>query len=653
MSFLAPWTALIAAAAAVPLLVLLYFLKLKRRELAISSTLLWKRAVQDLQVNAPFQRLRRNILLLLQLLALLAVLLALARPVWLSGGGPGRRYVLLIDRSASMNAVNADGRSRLDEAKRQAKVMVESLRGKFSWSLADRSDQAMVIAFDDHAKVLCNFTSDKRQLIGAIDAIAPADGGSSLAEAVTVARAFAQSPGEDANNRTAVEAAELVLLSDGKIRDLDEVVAGPDQVQFHCVGQQADNVAVVAMRARRSYEKPDQVAVFTSIANYAATSVQCDLQLSVDGNIRSIRPIEIPARMQEKGKTVPGEVSVSFSLTHPGSAVLEARVLKRDALASDNAAWSILPPPKKLHVLLVTADSPALRAALGACGLAGLDEMTPAEFDALDSAKPESLDAYDVVVLDGHAPAKLPRGRYLVFGAPPPDIGVKATPGDQQQVIVDWRQRHPALEYVDLSEVHIARHVRMELPRDGKVLAEFGGGSAMGVVHHRGSVFLLVGFNVMDTTWPFQPGLAIFCYNATRYLGMEVGQSQQASLPAGSALTVRGLPGAGPARLTGPHKLSVKLEADASGTYRYPKAARAGQYTLEIPGRPAAKFAVNVLDRDESDIEPQLQLTLSGREVQAEGELRRANQELWPLLVIIALALVCLEWFIYNSKVRI
>ena len=70
MEWLTPLTALYAGLASVSLLLLLYFLKLKRREQIVSSTLLWKRAVQDLQVNAPFQRLRRNILLLLQLLML-------------------------------------------------------------------------------------------------------------------------------------------------------------------------------------------------------------------------------------------------------------------------------------------------------------------------------------------------------------------------------------------------------------------------------------------------------------------------------------------------------------------------------------------------------------------------------------------------------
>src|ERR1043166_8851316 len=94
--------AIIAAAIAIPALLILYFLKLRRREMPISSTLLWKKAIQDLQVNAPFQRLRRNLLLLLQLLLLLLLLLALSRPVTNYTPPPGKTCVILIDRSASM-----------------------------------------------------------------------------------------------------------------------------------------------------------------------------------------------------------------------------------------------------------------------------------------------------------------------------------------------------------------------------------------------------------------------------------------------------------------------------------------------------------------------------------------------------------------------
>src|SRR5437763_1066243 len=96
--------ALAAAALAIPALLILYFLKLRRREMAVSSTLLWKKAIQDLQVNAPFQKLRRNLLLLLQLLLLLLLILALSRPVTNYQPGAGALTVILIDRSASMSA---------------------------------------------------------------------------------------------------------------------------------------------------------------------------------------------------------------------------------------------------------------------------------------------------------------------------------------------------------------------------------------------------------------------------------------------------------------------------------------------------------------------------------------------------------------------
>src|SRR5215207_7257674 len=92
----------IAAGIVVPALLVLYFLKLRRREQSVPSTLLWRKAIQDLQVNAPFQKLRRNLLLLLQMLLLLLLLLALSRPVTHYTPGAGKISVIVIDRSASM-----------------------------------------------------------------------------------------------------------------------------------------------------------------------------------------------------------------------------------------------------------------------------------------------------------------------------------------------------------------------------------------------------------------------------------------------------------------------------------------------------------------------------------------------------------------------
>src|SRR3982751_4201057 len=112
-NFLNPATAALAAAVVVPALLILYFLKLRRREMEVPTTLLWKKAIQDLQVNAPFQKLRKNLLLLLQMLLLLLLLLALARPITNFSPGAGKMTVVLIDRSASMSTRDCDGHTRL------------------------------------------------------------------------------------------------------------------------------------------------------------------------------------------------------------------------------------------------------------------------------------------------------------------------------------------------------------------------------------------------------------------------------------------------------------------------------------------------------------------------------------------------------------
>src|SRR5216117_2882045 len=117
MSFLAPF-ALTLFALSVPL-VLLYFLKVRRRERTVSSLLLWSTALRDREASTFFQRLQRDPLLMLQLLALLALAFALARPAVTVMGHGAKRIVVVLDTSASMKATDASP-SRFARAQRQA-----------------------------------------------------------------------------------------------------------------------------------------------------------------------------------------------------------------------------------------------------------------------------------------------------------------------------------------------------------------------------------------------------------------------------------------------------------------------------------------------------------------------------------------------------
>ena len=260
-NFLSPLPAIIAAAIAVPSLLVLYFLKLKRRELVISSTLLWKKAIQDLQVNAPFQKLRRNLLLILQLILLALLCLALSRPVSNYTPGAGKTSIMLIDRSASMNAVESGGKTRLDEAKKKAKELISSM---------GRNATAMVIAFDDKAVPVQTFTSDTAALRNAIDSIKPTDRPTRLKLAYQLAEAQLAIIPEQLRPGAGAALPDIWLYSDGRALDSTEANVRANVKYVKIGAEDAKNIAIVALSARRNYERPSEVQVFARLANYGA-----------------------------------------------------------------------------------------------------------------------------------------------------------------------------------------------------------------------------------------------------------------------------------------------------------------------------------------------------------------------------------------------
>src|SRR3981081_617178 len=102
MSLLTPLA--LALGITLPVVVIFYLLKVRRHDEEVSSTFLWNDLIRDLAAHEPLQRLKWNLLLLLQLLALALITFAVAPPFSEQVGQKPVQAVLLLDGSASMQA---------------------------------------------------------------------------------------------------------------------------------------------------------------------------------------------------------------------------------------------------------------------------------------------------------------------------------------------------------------------------------------------------------------------------------------------------------------------------------------------------------------------------------------------------------------------
>ncbi len=707
MNWLTPGLAGIAAAIAVPSLLILYFLKLRRRDMEVSTTLLWKKTIQDIQANAPFQKLRRNILLLLQLLALGAALVAIAQPQMTGASPPANRTVIIIDRSASMSATDEtiDGRTvtRLEKAKDEAIKVVAAMRDGGVLN-PKGGDQAMVVAFAQNAEIVQPYTASKARLEEAIRSIEPTDEPTDFTDVMRVAGPFIKpstikiETGTGRDDAQYLPGAPVALFSDGAIGHLDAVEKHPEsEFRYTTVGGAADalaNVAITALGAERSYDRPERISVFVGLQSTDTDRRTVDVEFGIDGAIGMVKSATLPAATEAE----PGRGGVVFALDRTEAAIITVRIPSNDALVSDNTARLIIPPAKRLSVALVTSGNYFLKSAIGAIGVSEVTTITSADFLRLRDAG--QLSDHDVYVLDNWLPdlipapptpptpsasadapadgdaaesaergtGQLPPGNYLIIGKTPDITGL--TPSSQTLKttgIVDWDRDHPALRFVSLSSLVIGNAPVVEATRDVTVLATSGAGPAI-VDASRGSAHaLVVTFDVTRSTWPLDAGFIVFLGQAIRFLGDEGGSTGAAALQPGQILTERLPDGVGEARLRSPDGAEVTLRAGADGRVSFGPIETVGLYTLSwagqpgpqdpvINGRPTRTIAVNLADAEESRIATETQLTLPTGKVtasNANNTPEKRQRRLWPWILLGAIGVLMLEWFVYNRKVHL
>lgn len=684
MNFLSP-TSLFLFGLALPIIAL-YILRLRRRREPVSTLMFWEELFRERQTTSLFQRLKHLLSLLLQLLFLMLLVLAVARPQFAFITKSARQLVLIIDQSASMNAVeeDADGRTRLEVAKEHALRTVDGLRFM---------DEMTVISSHTRPIIHIPFTNHQKSLRAAINAILPTDISTNLEPAYDLAHAIAQTKPNP----------EIVILSDfqsiseellTKLKSETEEntdTEKPDpEIKRHLIriGEASDNVGITQFRVRKSLVNAFDYQTLLRVINASEAEKKFNVELYFNDNLFDVRPYTL----------APGESkSEIFSNFAFEGGKLKAVLDIQDALATDNTAYATLPKRDLIAVLLVTSGNPFLQKALAVDEQIKLTVLTPMEYETdilPESATSQQKSDYQVVIFDGYSPSTLGDGNYMFIY--PPAVDSSETPNGrgskpllqwnigaplETPIITDWERTHPILQHVHLENVQIGTAYQVTPPSTAQVLARSFESPVLfiDVTPNRKIVFAAI--NILESDLPLRIAFPVIIANTIQWF-QQRSEILEYHLHTGEVLKQRidsidatYQPELKPetdsqylVKITGPEDKTWEMPIERDELL-FDQTQRAGFYELEISEAADATteealsdtssateessgivWSINLADATESHIgaDPAIEDLTEASVAQNGAALLRYPP--WVYLVFLAVGLSVVEWFLYQRR---
>jgi len=418
------WLALIPLA--------LWLFRRQAKRVPVSTLLFFKSLAREHQESAWLRRIKKWLSLLLTLLVLLFAIFALARPSSnISADSPGA-VVIVVDRSASMAAKDAQGRTRLDELKQRVKERIRSLPDQVVLSL---------VAFDSRPRVLLSRSRNRRECLRLLDELAPLPIEGKAEAALQAAQRLADL---EARSR-------IWLASDstaGNNDDRDFIPAAlPEPL----------NVGITGFQIRHSPLARDRYEAFVKVsaAGSNRSKTTSSLEISIAGRIAQLRELDL----------APGE---STALILPLEGLRGQRLELRLKTAGDCFGWddglaAPLPKTKPLTVAyFAEKPDPFTELALSSLIEAGRIEMKKGDPAAWPPQEPP-----DVYVFEHWLPKDWPKDRPVIALTPLSSSGplrtrqLRSIPHDSVRTV---QPDHPVLFRASSSRIAVTQTTVLDLP---------------------------------------------------------------------------------------------------------------------------------------------------------------------------------------------
>ena len=604
MTFLAPAAAVLGLS--LPVIVALYFLKIRRPTRTVPALHLWPAQIRDRQANVPWQRLRPSWLLFLQLLAAAALVAAAVQPVLPAGAALARHSIVLLDTSASMQATDVTP-SRLAEAKRLVNNVIDQLGPQ---------DRMTIITVGPTPRIVAAITGDRDALHRALNDVSANNGPADLSASLALAAGLVRL-GDDAR---------AYLYNDGIVDPLRASFAGglPFPVEYHRVGVSGENVGLTSLTVRSSAQAR---AAYLHVQNFGQQPRSVSLEWRADNRLLDIRPLTLAAgQSQDLVLPVPTDAT---SVT--------ARLSGGDVFTLDDVATAVAKTPRAFHVLLVTPGNVFLEQALRLRSDLQVDVVTPAAY------KPSA--AYAMIVFDRFAPPSPPEGP-LVFLDPPAGSSLAGGQGVGIGRVRAVDAGDPLLANVDLQDVHVARSQDLRASTFGRALIT---SLQTPLVLVRDEPFrqVLFGFDLHESDLPLRVAFPILVQNLSEWMLPPSVPSHSfhpdepvTIVPESGATSVSIVRPDGSRRALGGSAIATFGDTDLTGLYSVEQTV-AG--TIQ-----RSWFSVNLFSDPISQLTPVDRLTLPPTRTTAVQATHSGQLEIWPWIALAALGIVAAEWLAFH-----
>jgi hypothetical protein len=645
------------------------------------------RFLHELQKQKMRQvRIRQIVLLILRTLAVIFIVLAIARPVVKSSTGllPGAEArstaVLILDRSASMRTETPDG-TRFRQVQTRAQEILNALRD---------GDEAQIVWADAEPEVFPQQPTTQIGLLRAtlVDAQPTLHGGD-LVKALQKAREIL---GKSQNLHK-----EVYVLSDFSVsawpEKLPESELLPKDVRLFTLlldGPDARNLGITWAAVTSRIITPGRAVEVSFTVHNTSSLPAADRIVSVYSGGRRVA--------QTRVTLAPGESKtqrLKFVPDTPGDQVGYVRIEEADDFPADDQRYFVLRVPARLNVAVAGNDGAArsltalaLNPAADPDAFVNTTVLTPAQLEAEDWSRFDAMVIVDASDFSGVFASRLRKftedgkGAFIIFG-PQADLRDCATwlPGLGLPVPREvWQQESGAVRWQRVDFAHPLFEGLFEerpasvSPEIFKLVRVPSGGAAVEVISvstgapfllesriGRGRVLMMTGSP--DPSWStlFRSGIfpPIMVRGAAYLSGIGTsGEEYQITAGLPASLAFPGLPGEERFELRGEQTIAPAVESSAVGfQIKIPALDAPGAYELWHGTQRMSAVAVNIPPR-ESELQPAREdsyLPILGGTRTAVGEQAsvqaailegRFGRELWKLCLFLALAFLIAEMLV-------